>query len=163
MTDRQEIAGRHGIPHLANELTGDTAEALEADAAAKAAIVEMFGGEFNYPEPAKAEPAEPDAPVDEVQQMIAAQEKRKAEQAQHVEIPTNKYARQQLLTRLAHGLEPETNQDPQQHTTEQDATLPDFDGGTRETVTPPSDPEADHAALILDLVAKTNRGGNGGW
>lgn len=60
MSDRQEIAARHGIPHMADQLAGDTAEALEADAAARAAITEMLGGELTYPantpEPVELEP-----------------------------------------------------------------------------------------------------------
>lgn len=55
---REDIARRHGIEHLADKLVGDTAEALEADAAAKAAIIGMFAPrqlEEEQPEP--AEPA----------------------------------------------------------------------------------------------------------
>ncbi|CAN5794419.1 hypothetical protein BH24ACT25_BH24ACT25_04720 [soil metagenome] len=58
MTDRADIARRHGIEHLADKLVGDTPEALEADAAAKAAIIGMFAPrqlEEEQPEP--AEPA----------------------------------------------------------------------------------------------------------
>jgi hypothetical protein len=43
MADRADIAGRHGIAHLAHKLVGDTPEQLEADAAAKAALLQAFG------------------------------------------------------------------------------------------------------------------------
>ncbi len=45
MSDRSAICRRHGIdPRLADQLVGETAEELEADAAARAAIAQMFGG-----------------------------------------------------------------------------------------------------------------------
>jgi|GEM_PF-6121353 len=56
MADREDIARRHGIEHLADRLVGDTPEALEADAAAKAAIIGMFSPrqlEEQQPEPAE--------------------------------------------------------------------------------------------------------------
>ena len=46
MADRNEIAAavaeRHAIPHLAHKLVGATAAELEADAAARAALIQMF-------------------------------------------------------------------------------------------------------------------------
>ena len=38
MIDRDEVAKRHGIPELADQLHGDTPEAVEAFAAALAAL-----------------------------------------------------------------------------------------------------------------------------
>jgi hypothetical protein len=46
--DRQAIAERHGVPGMAWKLVGETAEELEADAAAKAALLRVF-----QPSPAK--------------------------------------------------------------------------------------------------------------
>lgn len=63
--DPNEIATRHGIPHLADQLTGDTADALEADAAARAAIIELLGGTLNFTPTEKPEPAEPEPDEDE--------------------------------------------------------------------------------------------------
>ena len=40
--DREAIADRHGIPQLEPQLVGETAEELEADAAAKAALLQVF-------------------------------------------------------------------------------------------------------------------------
>lgn len=57
MADRQEIARRHGIEHLAHQLTAETSEELEADAAAKAAIIAMFTPRLLGEAP--PEPAEP--------------------------------------------------------------------------------------------------------
>ncbi len=43
MTDRADIARRHGLaPHIAEQLHGETAAELEADAAARASIAQMF-------------------------------------------------------------------------------------------------------------------------
>ena len=39
---REYIAERHGTPQLAPKLVGTTAEELEADAAAKAALLQVF-------------------------------------------------------------------------------------------------------------------------
>jgi hypothetical protein len=40
--DRAEIGRRHRIPNLADQLVGETAAELEADAAAKAALLQVF-------------------------------------------------------------------------------------------------------------------------
>jgi hypothetical protein len=42
VADREEIAKRHGIGHLADKLVGETDAELEADAAARASIIAMF-------------------------------------------------------------------------------------------------------------------------
>lgn len=52
MADRADIARRHGIPHLADKLVGETAAELEADAAARAAVIQMLG------RPTEPEPVE---------------------------------------------------------------------------------------------------------
>jgi hypothetical protein len=57
MPDREEIAKRHGIPQLAAKLVGDTEPELEADAAAKAAVIRMFS-----PRRVDEEPLEPSEP-----------------------------------------------------------------------------------------------------
>ena len=56
MPDRADIARRHGIPHLAEKLVGETAQELEADAAARAALLQMFGGLAPAEEPQAEEP-----------------------------------------------------------------------------------------------------------
>src|SRR5687767_5630147 len=63
MADRDEIASRHGIPEQADQLVGDTPEALEADAAARAALRSMFGS--LTPRVAVEEPAPPPEPESE--------------------------------------------------------------------------------------------------
>lgn len=82
MPDRNEIAGRHGIPHLADQLVGDDKAALEADAAARAAIIDMLGGTLTYPgqseDTGQAEPDGETEPVDQVQAMVAKAEQTKA-------------------------------------------------------------------------------------
>ncbi len=55
---RQEVAARHGIPHLAAELHGNTRAEWEADAAARAAVIDMLGGTLNYPTTEPEQPAE---------------------------------------------------------------------------------------------------------
>ena len=57
MTKREEIAARHGIPRLADKLVGETAEELEADAAAKAGVLRLLS-----PIDLNAEPPEPPEP-----------------------------------------------------------------------------------------------------
>ena len=58
MPDAAEIAKRHGIPHLADKLVGETAEELDADAEAKAALIRMVSPR-DLNEPAY-EPPEPE-------------------------------------------------------------------------------------------------------
>ena len=54
MIDRDDICRRHSLaPHIASELHGETEAELEADAAARASIAQMFGGDV------EAEPVEP--------------------------------------------------------------------------------------------------------
>jgi hypothetical protein len=57
MSRREETAARHGIRHLADKLVGETAEELEADAAAKAGVIR-----FLSPMDLNAEPPEPPEP-----------------------------------------------------------------------------------------------------
>lgn len=58
MRDREEIAKRHGIGQLADQLAGETREQLESDVAARASHVRMFAPR-NVEDP---EPPEP--PID---------------------------------------------------------------------------------------------------
>ena len=45
MSDRSDICRRHGLaPEIADQLVGETAEELEADGAARAAVAQMLGG-----------------------------------------------------------------------------------------------------------------------
>ena len=54
--DRADICRRHGLaPQIASQLAGGTRAELEADAAARAAIAQMFGA-------STVEPVEADAP-----------------------------------------------------------------------------------------------------
>jgi hypothetical protein len=53
MADRQEIAKRHGIAHLADKLVGETADQLDADAQAKAALIRMLAPRRLDEEPVK--------------------------------------------------------------------------------------------------------------
>ena len=57
MSRRDEIAARHGIPHLAHKLVGETAEELEADAAAKAGVIRFLSPlDLNVETPEPPEP-----------------------------------------------------------------------------------------------------------
>lgn len=79
MADRKQIAARHGIPHLADKLAGDTAEALEADAAAKAAIVSLVGGELTYPEPVEPEDNQAESIDHRVERLVKTAETKRDE------------------------------------------------------------------------------------
>ena len=59
MSDRQEIANRHGVPHLAASLTGSTSQELEADAAARASVIGLLGGALDH---GNTEPTETPTP-----------------------------------------------------------------------------------------------------
>ena len=64
MSQREEIARRHGIPLAADQLVGDSPAELEADAAARAAVAQMFGSKSEPDvddDPAPPEPSEPEA------------------------------------------------------------------------------------------------------
>lgn len=59
---REEIARRHGLPaKVAAELRGETPAELEADAAARAAIIQMFGG--------PGQPASEQAPEQSIEEL----------------------------------------------------------------------------------------------
>lgn len=64
--DRIAICERHGIsPRFAPELYGETPAQWESDAAARAAVAQMFGAQTRQqPEP-EPEPSEPEPPATE--------------------------------------------------------------------------------------------------
>jgi hypothetical protein len=65
VADRAEIARKHGIAHLAHKLEGETAEELDADAQAKAALIRMLSPRALDQEPVEQpESVEGMAPAD---------------------------------------------------------------------------------------------------
>lgn len=83
MIDKAEIARRHGIPEQADQLVGTTAAECEADAAARAAIAQMFGRKTPEPDVERREVADlSDAELDEQTKVIEAERQRRREDAE---------------------------------------------------------------------------------
>lgn len=99
MVDRREIAARHGIPDQADTLTGESRDELEADAAARAAIMGLFGHQPAVTEPVPVQPTPPAEPQAEPE----------PEQSTEIDLLTAalnaKRQHNNQLARRLHGLE----------------------------------------------------------
>jgi hypothetical protein len=138
---RREIAKRLGLPEaFGDRLQGDTLEEILADARAMA---EALKGEQ---EPEHVQLARRALEV-------AESNPNKAELAALAAAPHKREHQEQLL-RAVHG---EKAPEPK----DADAP-PDFDGGARQSQPPPTDPAADHDALMLDAVRRSHYGGGDG-
>jgi hypothetical protein len=84
VASREEIARRHGIPDLAPKLVGETAEELEADAAAKARVIRMLSPrDLNEESPEPPEPEVEGVPPSDKPVSEWTEEERAAFHADH--------------------------------------------------------------------------------
>jgi hypothetical protein len=126
VSDAREIASRYGIPHLAHKRVGETAEELEADAAAKAGLIRLLS-----PRDLNEEPPEPpieglpprDKPAHEytpeeweaqhahTQQVVNRRERDEQAERERQEAQANRTPQQQMGDLASALLQPGVKQD----------------------------------------------------
>jgi hypothetical protein len=125
LADRQDIAKRHGIPHLAHKLVGETEEELDADAQAKAAFIRMLSPRKleEPPEPpieglpSRDKPAheytreEWDAQHAQTQQVVNRREREERAGREHQEAQANRTPQQEMGDLASALLQPGVKQD----------------------------------------------------
>jgi hypothetical protein len=128
VADRAEIARKHGIAHLAPKLVGETAEELDADAQAKAALIRMLSprklDEEPVEQPQSVEgmaPAnkpfdqytdeEPEAQHEHTRRVLERRERAQAEAEREREAQANRSPQQQVGDLASALLQPRVKQD----------------------------------------------------
>lgn len=126
MADRQEVARRHGIPHLAHKLVGETEAELDADAAAKAGLIRMLAPRELNEEPPESPiegrpprdkpaheytPEEWEAQHAHTQQVVNRREREEQEERERQEAQANRTPQQETGDLASALLQPGVKQD----------------------------------------------------